>query len=65
MPFTATWMDLEIIIQNEGSHMVLFISKKRNTSGLIYKIEVDPQTQKKTLQLPKEKNRGGRDKLGG
>ena len=35
---------------------------KHNTNELIYKTEIDSQTQKTNLQLPKGKQ--GRDKLG-
>ena len=38
-------------------------SKKSDTNELIYKTEIDSQTQKTNLWLPKEKG-GGRDKLG-
>ena len=37
--------------------------KKKDTNQLIYKPEIDPQTQKTNLQLPKGKVGG--DKLGG
>ena len=36
--------------------------KKHNTDELLYKIEIDPQTWKTSLRLPK--GRGGGDKLG-
>ena len=53
MPFTATWMDLEIIIVSEVSqkekdkhHMTSLICgiQKNDTSELIYKTEIDSQT---------------------
>ena len=54
MPFVATWMDLEIIILSEEKQMEkdkYHITYKQNvknyTNGLIYKAEIDPQTQKK------------------
>ena len=51
MPFAATWIDLEIITVSEVSqgekdkyHMIARIcgTKKKDTSGLIYKTEADP-----------------------
>ena len=39
------------------------ILKKNDTNELIYKAEIDSQTQKTNLWLPKGKG-GGRDKLG-
>ena len=53
MPFTATWMDLEIIIVSEVSqkekdkyHMTLLLCGilKNYTNELIYKTETDSQT---------------------
>ena len=53
MPFTATWMDLEIIIVREISqkekdkyHMTLLLCGilKNYTNELIYKTETDSQT---------------------
>ena len=68
MPFAATWMDLEIIILSEVSqtekeeyHMILLkcgIKEKRDTNELIYKTEIDPQTQERNLWLPKGKGGG-------
>ena len=71
MPFAATWMDLEIIILSEVNHRKRQISYgityiwnlKNDTNELIYKTEIDSQTQKINLSLPKGKGRG-RDKLG-
>ena len=37
--------------------------RKKDTSEFIYKTEIDPQTWKRNLWLPKGKT-GGRDKLG-
>ena len=62
-------MDLEIIILSEVSQTKTNIvwyhlhveSKKNDTNELMYKTEIDPQTEKTNLQLPKAK--GGRDKL--
>ena len=46
--------------------MILLIceikKKKNDTSELMYKTEIDPQTQQTNFWLPKRK--GGRDKLG-
>ena len=62
MPFAATWMDLEIIIPSEVSQTKTNIiyrlnveSKKNDTNELIYKTEIDPQTEKTNLQLQKGK----------
>ena len=33
--------------------------KKKDTNELVYKTEIDPQTQRKNLQLPKGKGCGG------
>ena len=72
MPFAATWMDLEITILSDASqtekdkyHMISLICgiQKNDTNELIYKTEIDPQTQKTNLWLPKGKG-GKRDKLG-
>ena len=62
MAFAATWIDLEIIILSEVSQRKtnvicyrLYVESKRNTNEFIYKIEIDPQTQKTNLGLPKGK----------
>ena len=48
MPFTATWMDLEIIILSEVklSYNIAYIRnlKRNDTNELIYKTETDSQT---------------------
>ena len=55
MPFATTWMDLEIIILSEVSHMKinilyqLYELKKRDTNELIHKTETDSQTSKTKL----------------
>ena len=54
MPFAATQMDLEItilskVIQRQVSYNVTYVwnlKKKNDTNELIYKIEIDQQTQK-------------------
>ena len=60
-PFTATWIQLEIIILSEVSQ------KKTNTicrilkngiNEVIYKAKVDSQSSKTNLWLPKGKSRG-------
>ena len=67
MPFAVTWIDLEIVIQSEVSqtekdkyHMISLICEilKNDTNELIYKIEIDSQTQKTNLWLPKGKGEG-------
>ena len=64
MPFAATWMDLEIFILSEVSqkekdkyYMVLFIRgiSKNDTNELIYKTEIDSQTQKTNMFTKGEK----------
>ena len=69
MPFVATWMDLEIIILNEVSQRKaniiryhLYVESKKNTNEFIYKTEIDSQTSKTNLLLPKRK--GKEHKLG-
>ena len=65
-----TWMDLEIITLREVrerqiSYDITYTwnDTKNDTNELIYKTEIDSQTQKTNLWLPKGKG-GGRDKLG-
>ena len=47
MPFSATWMDLEIIIQSELSqkeknHIITYMHNPKNERNkLIYKTEID------------------------
>ena len=69
MSFAATWMNLEIITVGEVSqtekdkYMILLmcgIFKKYDTNDLIYKTEIDPQTQKK-----KKKTYGYQRRRGG
>ena len=71
MPFAATWMDLKIVIINEVSKIEIdkhhtgityMCNLKKDTNELIYKAEINSQTQKANLSLPKE-NEQGKDKL--
>ena len=48
MPFAATWMDLETVIQSEVSqkkrqiqYRLYVESKKKGTNGLIYKTDLE------------------------
>ena len=67
MPFAATWMDPEIIILSEVSQRKtnilyrLYVESKKQMIQM-NKTEIDPQTQKTNLWLPKGKG-GRRDKL--
>ena len=71
MPIAATWMGLEIIVLSEVnqterqmSYDITYMwNLKNDTNELIYKTEIDSQTLKTHLWLPKGKG-GGRDKLG-
>ena len=69
MPFTVTWMDIEITILSKVSqrekdkyHMVWFKceikrerERERETNELISKTKKDSQTQKTNVWLPKGK----------
>ena len=65
MPFAATWMQLNILILSEVSQRQIsyFIAYVWNINSdinkLIYKTEVDSQTQKTNLWLPNGKGGGG------
>ena len=64
MPFGATWVDLEITILSEVSQTKTKIAyvwnlKKISTNEVIYKTEIDAQTWKTNLWLPKGKVRKG------
>jgi len=68
MPFTATWMDLEVIILSEVSqteeikhHMVLLVyiwNLKNGTNELIYKTEIESQMQKTNVVTRGERAEG-------
>ena len=71
MSFAATWMDLEIIISSEVRQKEKYCDityiwnlKKNDTNEFIYKTEIDSQTQKTNLWLPKWLERSEGDKLG-
>ena len=59
-PFARTWIDLEIIILNVVSqrqipHDIAYMwNLKYNTYEPIYKTEIDSQTQRTDLWLPRE-----------
>ena len=54
MTFAAEWMDLEIIILNEvrqiSYNITYIVESKNGASKLIYKTEMDSQTQKTDSQ---------------
>ena len=56
MPSTATWMDLEMITQSELRKRKIphEVTYKYDTNKLIYKTEIDSQTQRTDLWLPRE-----------
>ena len=72
MPFAVTWMDLEIIILSEVSQTERQISYdiiytwnlKYDPNELIYKIEIDLQTEKINFWLPKGKVEVGKGRIG-
>ena len=59
MPFAATWTDPEIIIQVRQQkkykyHMISHMwNLKLNTHKVIYRTEIDSQTQRTDLWLPR------------
>ena len=61
MLYAATWMDLELIILSEVRERQISYDNaiggilKNDTNELIYKTEIDPQTEKINSWLPKEK----------
>ena len=67
MPFAATCMDLEIVIQSEVRqilqrqilHRIAYMwIQKNSTDELIRKAEIESQMQKRNLRLPTEKVKG-------
>ena len=70
MPFAGTWMDLEITIQSEAnqrqiSYGIVYMQNiKNDTNELIYKTEIDSQTQKTNLRLSKGKEEGIHQEFG-
>ena len=72
MPFAATWMDLQMIIEVKSVDRERQISYdtanmlnlKSDTYELIYKLETDTQILKANLRLPNGTSEG-KDKLGG
>ena len=72
MPYVATWMDLQMIIEVQSVDKERHISYdtanmqtlKSDTHELIQKIETDTQILKANLQLPNGTSEG-KDKLGG
>ena len=72
MAFAATWMDLEMIILSEVfksererqiCNITYMWNLKSSTNELIYKTEIDSQTKKTNLWLPKGMGWGGRIKI--
>ena len=69
MLFAATWIDLENITLSEKTekdiyYMVSYMWNLKNTNESIYKAEIDSQTRKINLWLPKGKEKRGREKFG-
>ena len=59
MPFAATWIDLETVIlgqkEKDKCHMISLICRIYDTNEFTYRTEIDSQTQKISLWLPKGK----------
>ena len=62
MPSAATWMELQMITLSQIRERQIpygitnmWNQKENDTNELIYKTEIDSQTQKTNLQLPKVK----------
>ena len=60
-PFTATWMDLEMIIRSEvrqrktiSSDITYVQNLKQDTNELIYETETDSQTENRTVVAREE-----------
>ena len=60
MPFAATWMDIEVIIhqwsksESKTPYDITYMQNlKYEANEFIYDIEIDSQTQKTNLWLPK------------
>ena len=63
MPLAATWLDLEIMIvsevsQKEKDHITYMWNIKYDTDELIQETEIDSQTQRADLWLPRERGAG-------
>ena len=70
MPFAATWMDLEMIIQSEVSqrekdkcHMILLVcgSNKKDINELIYQTETDTDLENKVMVTKRDRQGEWRD----
>ena len=64
MPFSGTWIDMEIIIltevsQKETYDITYMQNLKYDTNEPIYKTETDSQTKKINSQLPEKRWGGG------
>ena len=67
MPFVTTWMDLEIImlseVKSDWERQILYITYtwnlNNNANELIYKTEIDSQTQKTNSWFTKGEREGG------
>ena len=67
MPFAPTWMDLEVITENEAKwrktntiYYYLYVASNiyiythTHTYTVLYKMEIDTRPQKTNLRLPKK-----------
>ena len=72
MPFTATWMDLEIIIIRQTERQISYdiaymqnlLRKMIQMNLPIYKAETGSQTQRTNLVIVRGEEAGERDRLG-